>query len=184
MSFVKSINWVDVAILFILIRVIYIGYHRGIITELFKIAGTFVSIFVVLHYFAHLSLVIRQAMNYSQGFGNAIAFLFLWGFSTLVFKIIHDGVMSFFHIDAKATARQIGGLLSAIVRSVLICSLFVVFLRITYVRILFESSQRSLVGSRFVRYAPQIYQNTFNGFIKKFFPTEEINEQAFPYKQI
>ncbi len=57
---IKSINWIDVALAFLFLRVIFIGVKNGFITEFFKSLGVLTAVFVSLHYYSYLGRVAGQ----------------------------------------------------------------------------------------------------------------------------
>ena len=52
---IKSINWIDVALAFLFIRMIFIGVKNGFISEFFKFLGVVTAVFVSLHYYSFLA---------------------------------------------------------------------------------------------------------------------------------
>ena len=52
---IKSINWIDVALVFLLIRMIFVGVKNGFISEFFKFLGIVVAAFISLHFYSPAS---------------------------------------------------------------------------------------------------------------------------------
>lgn len=180
MEFLSNLNWVDVLIGAVIVRAAYIGAKKGLIVEIFKLGGIFCTVFITLHYFSSLSGFFQNKINFSEGMGNVISYLFLWLLGMLVFKFIRDGFTMLFHIEAHSLFNKWGGLILSLLRALLLCSLVVVFLRVSDIKYFMDNTERSFSASHVVRVAPKVYEATFNGFISKFFPTEELNENAFP----
>ena len=74
---VQSINWVDVVMLVLLIRIVFIGVRTGFVTELFKLFGVFCSVFVGLHYYTPLAALLAKKVDVSLGILECFFFVLL-----------------------------------------------------------------------------------------------------------
>ena len=66
---IKSINWIDVALACLFLRVIFIGVTNGFIAEFFKSLGVVTAVFFSLHYYSILAAWVAKATILSGDFG-------------------------------------------------------------------------------------------------------------------
>jgi uncharacterized membrane protein required for colicin V production len=122
--FVKSINWVDVALAILLVRVIFISVKSGFITELFKIFATVAAVFVSLHYFSYLAAIINKSTQFSIGILEFAVFIGLWGAVMLVMKLLRSGLLMLFKAETTNPGfNQYAAGILAVGRGLLLCSL-------------------------------------------------------------
>lgn len=176
---VKSINWVDILVAAIVIRIIYIGIKRGFVVELFKLIGVLSAVFVTLHYFSSFSQLLQDNAHLPLGMANIVAYGTLWGVVVLVFKLVRDGVLVLLKIEAHSGFDKWGGMVLAAGRAVLLSSLTLLFLSAATVGYFTKNLEKSLMASRVIRVAPGIYEGLYDGVVSKFFPDEKLNTFAF-----
>ena len=121
---VKNINWVDVALFFLFIRMIFTGVKNGFLTEFFKSLGTLAAIFVSFHYYSYLAAWVAKRINFSDDFWNAVIFMVLWVVVYLFFRLIGDGLAMLFKAEATHAGfdKYAAGIVS-VGRGILICRL-------------------------------------------------------------
>ena len=176
---ITSINWIDVLITIIALRILYIGIKLGIVIELFKLVSVFFAVFVTLHYFSSLSQFLHDKVSISDNVSMVIAYAFLWFTVIFVFKLIRDGITTVFKVEAHSLFDKWGGLVIAIGRGLLISSLAVFFLLTPRVEYFKKTIEHSVMGSRLVHVAPKFYESCYDGLVSKFFPHEELNKSVF-----
>jgi len=91
---IKSINWIDAALVFLFIRIIFVGVKNGFISEFFKSLGVVVAVFVSLHYYSYLAALAARKTNISWDYWDLVIFVGIWLLATFFFKLIRDGVYS------------------------------------------------------------------------------------------
>ncbi|MFH1360330.1 MAG: CvpA family protein [Candidatus Omnitrophota bacterium] len=183
MDLLNSLNWVDLIIVSIFARAIYVGTKRGFIVEIFKLIGVFFGLLITLHFFGSLASFLEKSIQLPKGASHFVAYLALGGITILVFKFARDTFMTLFRIEAHSVFDHWGGLVLSFLRALLLCSLLMVFLRVLDIGYFSRNTEKSFLGSRLVTVAPRVYEGTFFGFISKFFPAEELNKEAFPFKK-
>ncbi|HOW35867.1 MAG TPA: CvpA family protein [Candidatus Omnitrophota bacterium] len=176
---VKSINWIDILVAAIIIRIIYVGFKRGFVVELFKLIGVVLAVFVTLHYFSTFSQSLQDSAHFPAGIANIVAYGMLWGAVILVFKLVRDGLLVLLKIEAHSALDKWGGVILAAGRSVLLASLTLLFLSAATIGYFTKNLEKSLVSSRVVRVAPGLYEGIYDGIVVKFFPEEKLNTAAF-----
>ena len=54
-QFFNRINWVDVILAILFVRIIFISVKNGVIAEIFKFLAVLSALFISLHYYAYLA---------------------------------------------------------------------------------------------------------------------------------
>ena len=176
----NSLNWIDILMGVILVRVVFIGVKRGVVIELFKFVGVFFALFITLHYFSGTSKFFQDKVHLPESAGDLFSFILLWGLVTFVFKLIRDGFELLIKMEAAHSAfDKWGGLVLSMIRGLLIGSLTVLCLRVTGMEYFTKNLEKSLTGVKLASISPQLYEATYNNFVSKFFPSEELNKSVF-----
>ncbi len=179
----QQIRWIDIFLILILGRIIFIGIKKGFITEAFKLLGLLVSIFVTFHYFGTLAKFVSDRTSFvSDSTAKVFFFLLLLTIVLLVFKLVREGSMVVIKMEAHPILDKWGGLIVSVVRGLLICSLVLVFFQVWDLEILNKHVKKSLLSSYVNDLSPGFYETCFNGFISKFFPNEKLNLSVFKLK--
>ncbi len=173
---IKIINWIDVALVFLLLRVIFIGVKNGFITEFFKFLGVLTAVFVSLHYYSILAAWLAQKTTLSGGFWEIVMFAGLWLAVTVIFKFIRDGVLTLFKIETthEGFDRYAAGIL-ACSRGILVCSLTIFLILLIQngpvTRMTLHSYSYKIVG----RAAVSTYSVLFNNLVDKLWTGQQYN---------
>jgi len=173
---IKSINWIDIALLCLFLRVIFIAVTNGFITEFFKCVGVVLAVFVSLHYYSFLAAWFAHATNFPSVYWEVMVFAVLWFAVVLIFKFIREGILLLFKIETNHQGfdKYAAGIL-AIGRGVLICSLtiFLIFLvnNAPVTRMTLRSYGYKISG----RAAAGTYSFLFNNLVDKLWAGQHYN---------
>ena len=176
---ITNLNWVDILVGAILIRAVYIGVKRGFVVELFKLVGVLFAVFITLHYFSGTSKFLQDKLHLPQRASDLFSYGLLWAIVILAFKFIREGFTILFKIEAHSAFDKWGGLLTSVMRGLLLSSLAILFLRISAVEYFTKNLEKSFTASHIVSLSPKVYEATYNNFVSKFFPSEELNKSVF-----
>jgi len=179
MEILSQLNWVDILLLGICARVIFIGVNRGIVVELIKGIGTLFTVFITIHYYSGISAFLQGKASLLAELADFVSFGFLWLIMALVFKFVRDGFLILLKIETHSFLDRWGSLFISVGRALLLCSLSVLFLRLSGIEYLKSNTEKSFSGVRIAKLAPKVYESSYNGFISKFFPSEELNKAIF-----
>jgi len=177
--FIKSINWIDVALVFLFLRVIFIGVKNGLITELFKFLGVVIAVFVSLHYYAILAAKLAKVTTVSSGFWEIVMFAGLWFAVTVIFKYIREGILILFKIETNHEGfdKYAAGVL-ACGRGILVCSL-TIFLILLAANAPVKRMTLHSYGYRIAgRVAVGTYSFLFNNLVDKLWTGQHYNAAA------
>jgi uncharacterized membrane protein required for colicin V production len=178
--FFNSINWVDVALAVLLIRVIFISVKTGFVTEVFKFSGVLFALFVSLHYYSRLAALAAQKTSLPLASWELIIFLALWGLIVLVFKFLRDGIMLVFKVETthQGLDQYAGGLLGA-GRAIFLVSLTLFALLLVSHPYLHRQAVAAGGYKIAAKAAPNTYDFLFHHLIGKLFEGEKFNAEVF-----
>lgn len=178
LDILQEINWVDIFIVIILLRVVYVAMKNGLPVEIFKFLGTIVAIYLSMHYFYFLGDFLSlstEGHGISLGVLDFIGFLVLVVVGYLIFVILRMFLCQLVKMETVTTLNKVGGLILGIVRGGILASLIVFILFISTVGYLRNSVSKSYLGIRLFPVAPAIYSNLWNGLMSKFMIKEKFN---------
>ena len=98
---IKSINWIDVALVILFARTIFVGVKNGFISEFFKSLGVVVAVFVSLHYYSFLAALAAQKTHLIWGYWNLLVIAVIWMAVWFFFKLLRDGVLILFKAETN-----------------------------------------------------------------------------------
>lgn len=180
LNILKQFNWVDIIIVFLLLRILYISAATGFVVELFKLIGTVSSIYISFHYFVICSDFVMRRVRPEQGFPlefmDFLIFVLLAVIVYLVFVLVRNVTCHFLKMEAVPTLSKWGGLFLGFVRGILAASLVVFMLSISTIPYLNTSAKEAYSGRRLFNIAVSTYSNIWNGFMSKFAVNEKFNK--------
>jgi len=182
LNILKQINWVDIFILILFVRVCYIAAKGGFPIELFKFIGTITAVYLSLHYYIvlsdylinWLSLGGRMPLEFLQ----FIVFLLLAAGGYYIFVLLRGIFSRFIKMEAVSTLNKWGSLILGIARAIILGSLIMFMLVISSVEYFKNSVKASYTGKRLFLVAPDTYSWLWNSVISKFATSEKYNETA------
>ncbi len=175
--FFNSINWVDVALVVLLVRVIFIGVKNGFITELCKFFGVFLALYISLQWYVTWALFLDSHIKWSLNLWQLISFLVLVSLGYGLFWGIRFGLSQLFKAETQHEGfdKYAAGVL-AIGRGFLTASLVIfalLLMRQPYVtKQIFSSVSYRLAGKT----AVHAYDLMFHQVIDRIFPGQRFND--------
>lgn len=176
---VHSINWVDVVMLVLLIRIIFIGVKTGFITEGFKLFGIFCAVFVGLHYYTPLAAVLAKKTGLSIEGVECALFVLLISLVVIAVKYLRDGFFMIFKLETTHEGvNQWGAGVFAIIRALFLSSLIMFALLLTRIEWLHKETVTSISSKLALKVAPNTYGFLYHEFIGKIFAGERFNKEV------
>lgn len=176
---IKSINWIDAALVLLFIRMIFAGVQNGFISEFFKSIGTVVAVFVSLHYYSMLAAWVALKTNIAWDFWELTVFAGLWFGVWLLFKFAGQGIVFLFKVETNHEGfdKYAAGIV-AVARGILVCSMTIFLFLLTYngpvTRMTLHSYSFKIAG----RAALSTYSFLYNNLVDKLFALEHYNAAA------
>ena len=176
---IKSINWIDAALVFLFIRIIFVGVKNGFISEFFKSLGVVVAVFVSLHYYSYLAALAARKTNISWDYWDLVIFVGIWLLATFFFKLIRDGVLLLFKAETthEGFDKYAAGIV-AVGRGILVCSLTIFVILLMHCGPLSRMSLHSYSYKIAGRAAVNTYSFLYNHLVEKLFVGQHYNAAA------
>ena len=172
-----DLNWVDILMGCIVLRCIYVGVTKGLVVEFFKFLGAFFTTFISLHYCDKFAKFLESALSTPAEVNKLLGFVFLWLLVFVFFKIISEGWQLILKTEAHPLVNKWGGIVMAIPRAALVCSLTFILIFIANNELLVRMARSSLSGYYLIPLSPYIYEVAYDKIVAKLFPKEEKNKK-------
>ena len=176
---IKSINWIDAALILLFIRMIFVGVKNGFISELFKSIGVVTAVFVSLHYYSFLAEWVALKTKISWDFWDLVIFAGLWFTVLFLFKFVREGILLLFKVETthQGFDKYAAGIV-AVGRGILVCSLTIFLILLTHNGPVSRMTLRSYSYKITGRAAVGTYSFLYNNFVDKLFVGEHYNAAA------
>ncbi|MDD4953418.1 MAG: CvpA family protein [Candidatus Omnitrophica bacterium] len=186
LNILKQFNWLDVFILILIFRILYISIKSGLSKEFFKLLGVLSATYLSLHYFTVLSDLICKNLPVKKmplEFFDFLLFTVLAILGYLVFVLLRTIFNHFIKMEAVPLLEKWGGLVMGILRSFFLPSLIIFMLAISSVGYLKKSAQSSYLGKKLFDVAPDTYSWFWNSITSKFMKDEKFNNNVLNIKE-
>ena len=173
----KSINWADLIILALFIRIMYMAVHEGLIVEGFKCFSLAIALFLSFHYYFALAKYLTQRIENPENmiFTFSACFFVIWLLTLIAFKYIREGLLLLFSIKTKATWDRWGAGVLGLGRFLITASMLMFALLTSGLHYFEVKTVDSFFGKHVVTIAPKVYQKMCDGFVSRLFPREKYN---------
>lgn len=179
-QFFKSINWVDVALAALFIRVVFISVKTGFITETFKLLGVLAGLYLALHYYEYLATLVAQKTTLPIESWEFIFFVAIWGLAVLIFKFMRDGVLLLFKVETTHQGfDKYGAGVLGVLRAILLCSMTVFTLLLMEHPVVHRQVVSAYGYKATAKVAPNTYSFMFNNLIGKLFEGQKFNADVY-----
>jgi uncharacterized membrane protein required for colicin V production len=174
--FLKSINWIDAALVVLFVRMIFIGVKNGFISEFTKSLGIVVAVFVSLHYYSFLAAWVAKKTNMTWEYWDLVLFAALWLVVALFFKLVKDSLLYLFKVETthQGFDKYAAGVV-AVGRGILVCSMTMFLILLAHHAPLSRMTLRSYSYKIAGHAAVSTYSFLFNHLISKFCVGEHYN---------
>jgi len=175
----RQLNWVDIFVLTLLFRMVYIAMKSELSMEAFKFIGTVAAIYLSLHYYTTISDFLRQRFATEKmplEFLDFVLCLFLAILSYAFFVLWRIVLQRFIKMEAATNLNRVGGLVVGLARGVLVTGLIMFMLVISSFGYLKNSVNASYLGKRFFGIAPATYSWLWNSIASRFMSREKFNQ--------
>ena len=160
MEIITKINWVDVLVLIIVLRISYIAFQDGLSHEIFPLIGTACTLVLSLHYYNKIFLFLTTNLaKIPVEMANFLSFFVLIVAIGFLFKLIRSIVDKIIKITWNPLIEKFGGLFAGILRASLVASTILIIIALMPLSYLqWSVRDRSQVGMYFLRIGPAIYE--------------------------
>ncbi len=175
MEILKSLNWVDILIAVLAIRIVYISVQTGFVAEFSKTIGVLVAVFVAFHYYVMISAIIGRMIKVPIPVIEVFVFVAIWLLILLLCKLARDGMMLVFTVQAISAVDQWGAVVLSFGRFLLTASLLMFVFLLTDHPYLERMTATSFAEKYVLRVAPNVYHGMISAVVVKFFPGQKVN---------
>lgn len=180
LNILKQINWVDIGVLLLFVRICITALKSGFPIELFKFIGTLCAIYLASHYY----IVISDRIADWLALGKRLPLEFL---DFIVFSLVAIGGYAIFvllrsvfgkllKMETISTLNKWGSLILGVARALLLSSLIIFAMFISSIEYFRHSASASYSGKHLFRICPDTYSWIWNSLASKFAPGEKFND--------
>ncbi len=184
---IRHINWVDVLVVILIIRISYVAFQEGLSREIFPFLGVMATLTGSLHYYEKIGFLIsKDLFNLSPEISNFLSFVILAIIITLIFKLLKVLVDKIIKVEWHPFIERFGGLLIGLARAAITTSLILMIIALVPVPYLQKSIRdKSVSGMYFLKIGPLAYSKVY-----KFLPNIQaegvppVNEETIIQKLV
>ncbi|MCM8761251.1 MAG: CvpA family protein [Candidatus Omnitrophica bacterium] len=159
MEIFTKLNWVDVLIIIVMLRISYVALQDGLSHEIFPLIGTIGTAVIALHYYHKIAVFIsKNVISLPVAFLDFLTFLVLVVAFGFIFKFLRIIVDKLIKVTWHPLAEKFGGLICGILRASVVTSVILIVLALMPLPYLqWSIRDRSLSGMYFLRIAPTVH---------------------------
>jgi len=171
MGLIAKINWVDIFVAIIVLRISYVAFKDGLSHEIFPFCATLFIIVCALRYYGKGgSFIAGNIPRIPVALANFLSFTVLVIILGIVSKLVKIILEKAVKVEWHPLLERIGGLTVGLMRASVTVSLILAFLALMPLPYLQRSiRERSLTGMYFLRIGPAVYVK-----LARFMPTIKI----------
>ena len=175
MEFLKNFNWVDVLLLALLVRIVYISVKTGFVIEFMKTAAIFLAVLASFHFYTRLAAFTSHFTSIPKDLLEPAALALIGIFVVVVCKFMRDGFLLVFTVQTVSVVDRWGAGIVSLVRFFLTGSLLMFFFLATGHPYLQRMTLDSFARKYVLFAAPDTYRKVTRGFIAKVIPGQKVN---------
>ena len=161
-TIITRLNWVDILILILLIKIAYNGFSKGFSSQIFPLISAFATLIISLHVYVFLGQFVEAITPFSVGVSNFLSFTLICIALKFLFKIIGAFVGQVIKVEAVSLLERVGGLCLGFLRASVSISLVLIFLALTPIGYIKASvKEQSLLGGIFLKIGPNLHNKLF-----------------------
>jgi len=186
-AFLNQFNWIDIFVLILTLRIIYIAFKTGLKCEFFKLLGTLSAMYLSLHYYVSLSAFLNARIfnrPAPSSLLNFVSFFFLLAFGYAIFFALRLVLSKVIKTDVNPKLDRWGGLACGAVRAVLTASILLCLFLSSSGEYFRKSIRVSFSGPRVARIAPDTYVYFWNALASKLQKAEKVNAAISGFQDI
>ena len=159
MELLTKINWVDVVVIIIMVRISCVAFHDGLSHEIFPFLGALSSLIIALHYYSGVALSISQnVINIPVEILDPVGFIAISLGVGYIFKFLRIIVDKIIKVTWHPAVESLGGLIFGMLRAAVVTSLVLIIIAMVPASYLQRSIRdKSLMGMTFLSIGPVMY---------------------------
>jgi uncharacterized membrane protein required for colicin V production len=158
MELITKINWVDVLVVILMLRISYVAFRDGLSHEIFSFLGSILIVVLAMRYYTVFgSFISRNVMNMSVELSNFLSFLILVvssGFLVRLLRVILDKLVK---VEWHPIIEKFGGLAVGMMKAYIVTGIVLMTIGLVPLSYLqWSVKDRSLTGKYFLVAAPEM----------------------------
>jgi uncharacterized membrane protein required for colicin V production len=181
MNIFTRLNWLDIFIIIIVMRISYVAFQDGLSHQIFPLIGTICTAVIALHYYHNIAVYIYQnAVRLPVKVLDFLSFVLLLIGIGLIFKLLRALSEKIINVTWHPLVERGGGLLLGFMRACVVTSVLLMIMALMPLSYLQHSIRdRSLMGMHFLRIVPNIY-----GKVSRILPTFKVETSTVDREDI
>lgn len=179
MDVFAQINWVDIFVVLLVVRVLLVAAKGGVATELFKLPGTAFSIYLALHYNVALATAIKGQFSGVRlapvEFFDFLCLVFLAAVGYYTFALVRISFCRFVKLEALPRVNRWAGLILGTVRAVMFVGFMCYTLTVMQTEYFTAMVRESFFGRYAFSVAPGTYRWIWDNVTSRFMTGETYN---------
>ena len=165
-------NWVDIIFVTLLIRISYIGFKNGFLSEFLRALGLLSAFIFSFNGYTSLSSFISRHTRWTGPEPDVISFIFIFVFILILFKIAGMAIKIFFGGENVSRVNKATGFLLGLGRGLLLIALvYTLLVNGPFAYLSRSAEQRSFSGQCVSGIAPFVYNTSMRFYPWKRFDT-------------
>lgn len=157
MDIITRINWIDILVIIVVVRIGYVALQEGLSHEIFSLISAVLTAAISMRYFHGLSLFIQNSIKISVPILDSLVLLLLVLGCGLIFKLARFLVNMLLKVTWHPAIEKFGGLFLGLARAVVIVSLLLTIMALMPLGYLqYSIKDKSLSGPYLLKVAPEI----------------------------
>ena len=181
MQILTRINWVDILVVILMVRISYVAFRDGLSHEIFPLFGSIFVLIFSLYYYPKLGFFLSQGvMNIPVEAANCISFIILVVALAFIVKFIKTILDKIVKVEWHPLIEKMGGLIAGIAKAYIITALILMILALIPLSYLQWSIREKSVTGRYVLMAgPEIFAK-----VSGFLPVVKVGEKTETAEQL
>jgi uncharacterized membrane protein required for colicin V production len=165
MDMLSKVNWVDILVVIIMLRTIYMSFQNGLSHEIFPLFGAVLKLILALHFYSKLGSVLHRSISFISvsvcNMASFLAIVLIVGFTMMFLKGLVDAIIK---VTWHPLIEKIGGMVVGVIKGAISASMVLIFLALVPLSYLQSSiKDKSLYGMLFLKIGPAIYLTVSGG---------------------
>ena len=177
MELFAKINWVDVLVAILMLRISYVAFRDGLSHEIFPVLGSILIMVLAMHYYTVLgSFISRKMMNMPIESANFLSFLVLVVALGFLVRLLRAALDKIVKVQWHPIIEKFGGLAVGIMKAYVVTGIVLMTLSLMPLSYLqWSIKDRSLTGKYILEAGPRIYDK-----VGRFLPAIKSDETSKP----
>lgn len=167
MDVLSGVNWVDVLVVIIMLRTVYVSFQSGLSHEIFPLFGSVLSLLLALFFYSKIGSAFHDTASIIPiSICNLTGFVAVIVAMSFILKILKGLIDAVIKVTWHPLIERSGGLLLGMFRGAVILSTILIVIALVPLSYLQESiKEKSVSGMFFLEIGPAMYRVISGGSI-------------------